>query len=410
MLKKNNFFLVSIYAVITFFTGIIIIFNVDSFNKTVSLKNFYSDESISFEISGDYSEVLSNDTMKKIFSNNGDFMILKQEIRNNLSGIYLSGNYKNYLNISSGESLNNEKYKNKAVATRGNNFWKYNDIGAKEYIDLHGTNYEIIGIHNFNEIPWYEHRGIINLTDNYLFSGKFPIAGQYILDGPTVLQKFNEIKKIIEENTDTLTIIINLTDNYLFSGKFPIAGQYILDGPTVLQKFNEIKKIIEENTDTLTITLSENVKLYELLSFFIDSLPIFIFMFLISCIFILNIINITRNWFLTKLKILGIMRAFGATKKDITIFSIKIYLKQVLIGFINIINITRNWFLTKLKILGIMRAFGATKKDITIFSIKIYLKQVLIGFIIGYSIFIINLLIKKTLINLAIQYLLLIYS
>ena len=305
MLKKNNFFLVSIYAVITFFTGIIIIFNVDSFNKTVSLKNFYSDESISFEISGDYSEVLSNDTMKKIFSNNGDFMILKQEIRNNLSGIYLSGNYKNYLNISSGESLNNEKYKNKAVATRGNNFWKYNDIGAKEYIDLHGTNYEIIGIHNFNEMPWYEHRGIINLTDNYLFSGKFPIA-----------------------------------------------GQYILDGPTVLQKFNEIKKIIEENTDTLTITLSENVKLYELLSFFIDSLPIFIFMFLISCIFILNIINITRNWFLTKLKILGIMRAFGATKKDITIFSIKIYLKQVLIGFI-----------------------------------------------IGYSIFIINLLIKKTLIN-----------
>lgn len=285
-MKKNNFFLVTIYAVITFFAGIIIIFTVDSFDKTVSLKNFYSDESISFEVSGDYSEVLSNEAMKKIFTNNGDFMILKEEIRNNLSGIYISGNYKNYLNIFSGESLANEKYKNKAVATRGNGFWKFNDFEGKEFIEVEGTNYEIIGIHNFDETAWYEHRGIINLTDEHLFSEKFPIAGQYVLDG----------------------------DN-------------------ALQKFDEIKKIIEENTETLTVTRSENIKLYEILSFFADYLVIFIFIFLISCIFILNIINITRNWFLSKLKTLGIMRAFGATKKDITIFSIKTYLKQVFIGF-----------------------------------------------------------------------------
>ncbi|MGL5634066.1 MAG: FtsX-like permease family protein [Sarcina sp.] len=306
---KNNLFLIIIYSCITFMIGVIIIFNVNSFDKTVKLNRFYSDESISFEISGDYSEKLSEENMKKIFSDDGNFMIYKEEIRFNLSGIYINGDYSNYLDILSGSSLLDEKYKNKFFATRGKMFWKYNEKDGSEYIQLDGENYEIIGIHNFEDMAWYEQRGVVNLTDEYLFSGEFPIAGNYVIDG---------------EN--------------------------------VLEKFNQIKKIIEENTNNLTINLYKNENANEILSFILDSIPIFMFMFAVACIFILNIVNITRNWFLSKLKVLGIMRAFGATKKDIIIFSMKEYSKQMLIGFV-----------------------------------------------IGYSIFIIDLIIKRTIVDYSIE-------
>ncbi|MGL5067350.1 MAG: FtsX-like permease family protein [Sarcina sp.] len=284
---KNNILLIIVYSAITFCLSSIIIFNIDSFNETVRLEEFYSKESISFEISGDYSSTLSKEDIKKIFSNDSNFMILKKEIRNNLSGIYISGDYQKYLDISKGESLINKKYRNKPVATRGKAFWKYDDIKNKEYINVYETNYEIVGIHNFENISWYEHRGIINFVDDYLYSDKFLIAGEYIIDGEDAVYKFNQIKGIIENNTENLSVIRH-----------------------------------------------NNTKLNEILLYISDMLPIFIFMACICCIFILNMVNITRNWFLDKVKVLGVMRVFGATKKEIAIFSIKSYLKQTFIGFI----------------------------------------------------------------------------